>query len=109
MDAVFQALAHKTRRRMLDIVRNSPGCNVNDIAAHFEVSRIAVMKHLGVLETAGLVISEKKGRDRRFRVNTVPIRMIYERWTTAYSALWAGALTDIKYRIEAKNRKGKRK
>ena len=109
MDAIFQALAHEARRRILDIVRSNPGCNVNDVAAHFEMSRIAVMKHLGVLEDASLLISEKKGRDRRMYINTVPIQMIHERWTTEYSALWAGALTDIKYKLESKGKKGRRK
>lgn len=114
MDAVFQALAHAARRRILDIVRSRPGCNVNDVAGCFEISRIAVMKHLKILATAGLLISEKTGRDRRLYVNTVPIRMIYDRWTSVYSDLWAGALTSLKYELESKpraktRRQGKRK
>lgn len=109
MDAIFQALAHEARRRILDIVRDRPGCNVNDVAAHFDMSRIAVMKHLGVLEQANLLISEKQGRDRRMYINTVPIQQVYDRWTTEYSAMWAGALTAIKYKVESKDKKGKRK
>ena len=98
MDLVFKALASPVRRRILDIVRDSPGCSVQDVCAHFEMSRIAVMKHLGVLETARLVLSEKEGRTRRLRANVVPIQQI---WTTEYSALWARHLTGIKYRVEA--------
>lgn len=109
MDAVFQALAHEARRRILDILCDQPGCNVNDVAAHFEMSRIAVMKHLSVLEGANLLISEKQGRDRRLYINTVPIQQIHNRWTTQYSAMWAGALADMKFRIESKGKKGKRK
>ena len=100
MDKVFQALASGVRREMLDIVRDQPGCNVSEVCKHFDVSRIAVMKHLGVLEAAGLLISEKKGRQRCLHFNTVPIQMIHERWTSEFSALWAGKLTAFKYSLE---------
>ncbi len=112
MDAVFQALGNKTRRRMLDIVKQTPGIGVGVLATEFEVSRIAVMKHLAVLESANLIVSEKDGRVRRLYFNAAPIQMIHERWTTEYSAYWAGQLTRIKYLAEAsrpveKTRKGK--
>ncbi len=99
-DAVFQALGNKSRRRILDIVKDRPGCNVNDVCAFFDMSRIAVMKHLRILEQAKLITSEKHGRVRRLYHNTVPIQMIYDRWTSEYSALWAKELTRIKYRVE---------
>ncbi len=104
MDKVFQALASRVRRAMLDIVRDDPGCSVADVCRHFDVSRIAVMKHLNVLERAGLLISEKKGRQRCLYFNTVPIQLIHERWTTEYSALWAGKLTALKYELEEGSR-----
>jgi DNA-binding transcriptional ArsR family regulator len=100
-DHVFQALAHPARRRMLDIVKATPGCNVNDVAGAFDMSRIGVMKHLSKLEEAGLIHSEKEGRDRRLYFNVVPIQLIYDRWTHEYSAWWAGRLADIKYAVEA--------
>ncbi len=100
MDKVFQALASSVRRQMLDIVRVQPGCSVGEVARHFDVTRIAVMKHLAVLEHAGLLISEKKGRTRALYFNTVPIQMIHDRWSTEFSALWAGKLTAFKYRME---------
>jgi DNA-binding transcriptional ArsR family regulator len=99
-DDVFHALANAARRRILDILREHPGANVNDVCAFFDTSRIAVMKHLRVLEDAGLVISKREGRSRRLYFNAVPIQMIYDRWTTEYSALWARRLTDLKYRVE---------
>ncbi len=102
MDKLFQALASAPRRRMLDIVRDEPGCNVAAVARHFDVSRIAVMKHLAVLESAGLVISEKEGRARRLWFNAAPIQQIHERWTTEYSAHWAGRLTAFKHMVEKK-------
>ena len=103
MDAVFQALAHESRRRMLDIVKDEPGIGVGALAAAFDVSRIAVMKHLAVLEEANLVISEKDGRTRRLYFNAAPIQMIHDRWTTEYSAYWAGRMTQIKYLAEARH------
>lgn len=102
MDAVFSALAHETRRRILDRVTARPGASVGEIAAGFDVSRIAVMKHLAVLEAANLIVSKKEGRTRRLWFNAAPIRMIHDRWTTEYSAYWAGELTRLKYIAEAR-------
>ncbi len=103
MDAVFQALAHESRRRMLDIVKEEPGIGVGALASEFDVSRIAVMKHLTVLEDANLIISEKDGRTRKLYFNAAPIQMIHERWTTQYSAYWAGQMTRLKYLAEARH------
>ena len=100
-DQVFHALAHADRRRILDILHAEPGCNVGALAKHFDVSRIAIMKHLTVLERAGLVISEKVGRQRRLYFNPVPIQLIYERWTDEYGAVWASHVTALKQRIES--------
>lgn len=101
MDNLFQALASATRREILDIIRDAPGCSVMHVCRYFDVSRIAVMKHLNILEKANLLISEKQGRTRRLYFNATPIQMIYERWTTEYSALWAGRLTEFKRRVES--------
>ena len=105
MDIVFQALAHESRRRMLDLVRHAPGIGVGALAQAFDVSRIAVMKHLAVLEDAGLIVSQKEGRTRRLYFNAVPIRMIYDLWTDEYSGYWSGRLTEIKYAAEARSKK----
>ncbi len=106
MDVVFKALASPVRRRILDVVKAQPGCSVNDVCAHFEMSRIAVMKHLELLVEADLILSEKKGRTRQLYHNSVPIQMIYDRWTTEYSQLWASRMTSIKYRIESQDNEG---
>jgi DNA-binding transcriptional ArsR family regulator len=100
MDAIFQALANQHRRRVLDLVKASPGISVGKLAAEFDVSRIAVMKHLRVLEDADLLVSEKDGRSRRLYFNAVPIQLIHDRWTTEYSAYWSGNLTRLKYAAE---------
>ena len=101
MDKLFHALASNTRREMLDIIKEQPGCSLVHVCRYFDVSRIAVMKHLGVLEAADLVISEKQGRSRALYFNAAPIQAIYERWTSEYSALWAGRLTAFKHHVEA--------
>ncbi len=101
MDLTLQALSHAARRKILDIVRDAPGCSVSDVASHFDTSRIAVMKHLRILEEAGLLISEKQGRTRLLYHNLMPIQLIYDRWTDEYSAFWAGHMADLKYRVES--------
>ncbi len=115
LDIVFHALAHRDRRRILDLIREAPGSRVEDVARRFETSRIAVMKHLRVLETAGLIHSEKVGRERRMYFNAVPIQLIYEAWTTEFSREWASEMVRIKSAVEAevagneaKARSGKR-
>ena len=105
MDAVFHALAHSARRRMLDLLRETPGQGVGELAGAFDVSRIAVMNHLAVLEKAGLVVSQKEGRTRRLYLNAMPIQEIHERWIDQYSAYWADRMSFIKQAAEraAKN------
>lgn len=107
MDITLQALSHAARRRILDIVRDSPGCSVSHVVKHFDTSRIAVMKHLRILEEAGLLITEKQGRTRLLYHNLIPIQLIYDRWTDEYSAFWAGHVTDLKYRVESKEKEKK--
>jgi DNA-binding transcriptional ArsR family regulator len=101
LSAVFAALAHPVRRKILDVVKDRSGCSVHDVCDYFEISRIAVLKHLRALERARLIVSRKEGRTRQLYFNAVPIQMIYDRWTSDYSALWASKLTRIKYRIES--------
>ena len=101
MDAVFAALASEPRRRVLDVLKREPGCNVNRVCEFFgDMGRVAVMKHIDVLEAAHLLLSERVGRERQLYFNPVPIHMIYDRWTTEFSAYWAGRLAHMKYRLE---------
>ncbi len=108
-DRAFAALANPIRRRILDLLVLSPGANVKAIASHFDISRIAVMKHLTILEEAGLVLSEKEGRTRRLFFNPIPIQVIYDRWTTQYSGFWAGRMVDIQQRAQARSSKKTKK
>ncbi|MCY4647936.1 MAG: metalloregulator ArsR/SmtB family transcription factor [Gammaproteobacteria bacterium] len=102
LDLVLAAMAHPSRRRMLDLVSSMPGMSVTAVASHFDVSRIAVMKHLRILETAGLITSRKKGRVRHLFFNPIPIQLVYDRWTTQYAGFWAGRMADLKTRIEGR-------
>lgn len=105
MDQVFSALAHTTRREILDRLREKPGQNVGELAKSFDVTRIAVMNHLNVLTAAGLVTSEKDGRSRRLYLNAMPLQLIYERWIDGYSAHWLDRMSLIKETAEAVARK----
>ena len=100
MDDVFKALAHSARRKLLDLLRSGP-LTTGDLAAAFpELSRYAVMQHLGVLEKAGLVVPERVGRRRYNHLNPAPIQVIHDRWVSRYAGHWAGALTALKKSLE---------
>lgn len=100
MDKTFQTLANKTRRQILDLVKDKPGCLVMDICQHFDMSRIAVMKHLKLLEQANLLVTEKVGKEKHHYFNVIPIQQIYDRWTDEYSRFMASRLTAFKDQIE---------
>jgi len=100
LDPIFHALAHATRRAILDQLRARPGQGVGELAKGFDVSRIAIMNHLAVLESAGLLVSERDGRTRRLYLNAAPIRMIHDRWIDQYTAYWADRAVSIKAAAE---------
>lgn len=102
VDALLSALAHSGRRRMLDLLMARPGMKVTELAGHFPMSRIAVIKHLRVLEGVDLVLSRKDGRCRLLFFNPVPIQLLHDRWTDEYSAFWSGRMADIKSRVESR-------
>lgn len=104
MSSTLAALAHPTRRRILDLLVERPGSSVADLAQHFDMSAVAVLKHVQILAAADLIHSEKVGRARSLHFNAVPIQQIYDRWTTDYSAFWATRMVDIKDRIESRIR-----
>jgi predicted transcriptional regulator len=109
MNLVFEALASPVRRKILDVVKDQPGCSVHAVCDFFEISRVAVMKHLDLLEEANLIVSRKEGRTRELYFNPVPIQLIYDRWTTDYSALWASGMTRVKYRVESRRQGAEKK
>ncbi len=98
---VWLALSDPTRRRILDLLRERPRIT-GDIASHFEVSRIAVMRHLQVLEAAGLVTSRKRGRERWHYLDGVPLQRMYERWVDTHTARWASSLLRFGRQVESR-------
>ena len=97
LNATFFALSSELRRRMLDLLKREPGCNVNRVGEYFaaEIGRHAVMKHLATLERGGLMVAQREGREKRLWFDATPIQLIHERWTTEFSAYWAGRLTRL--------------
>jgi DNA-binding transcriptional ArsR family regulator/uncharacterized protein YndB with AHSA1/START domain len=100
---LWRALADPTRRRVLDLLRERPRIT-GEIASHFEISRIAVMRHLEVLSEAGLVTSRKRGRERWYYLNLVPLKRIHERWFDSLGSGWASGLLRLQQRVEARAR-----
>lgn len=86
---------------MLDLLQEAPGISIAALTSHFEMSPVGVLKHVRILEGAGLVHSVKQGRVRKLYFNAMPIQLIYDRWTDRYSQFWAGRLSDFKSRIES--------
>ena len=97
---LWPALADPTRRRVLDLLRERPR-TTGEIAANFTISRVAVMRHLEVLATAGLVTSRKRGRERWHYLNAVPLRRVHERWADPLASNLAAGLLRVKERVES--------
>ena len=98
---VFKALADKSRRRLLDKLFKRDGQTLGELEAHLpEMTRFGVMKHLGVLEAAGLITTRKAGREKLHFLNPVPIRRVFDRWTSKYATPFTRALTDLKAHLE---------
>jgi uncharacterized protein YndB with AHSA1/START domain/predicted transcriptional regulator len=100
MDAVFKALADPTRRSLLDELFEEDGQTLSALEGRLPLSRFGVMKHLKVLEEAGLVVTRKRGREKLHFLNAVPIRLVHDRWVSKYAEPWAATLTGLKKRIE---------
>jgi DNA-binding transcriptional ArsR family regulator len=100
MDEVFKALADPTRRQLLDELFEQDGQTLSELERRLPMSRFGVMKHLKVLEQAGLLTTQRRGREKLHFLNPVPIRLVYERWVSKYAEPWASALTELKREIE---------
>ena len=104
MDEVFKALADPTRRGLLDELFERDGQTLSELEGRLPMSRFGVMKHLKLLEEAGLVTTKRRGREKLHFLNPVPIRLVYERWVSKYAEPWASALSELKTEIEAEDR-----
>src|SRR6185436_11738018 len=108
-DLIFKALADATRRFLLDLLFDRDGQTLTELESALAMSRFGVMKHLRVLERAGLVVTRKSGREKLHFLNPVPIRLIHDRWTRKYAEHQLSALVDLKAELEKKACRPKRK
>jgi uncharacterized protein YndB with AHSA1/START domain/DNA-binding transcriptional ArsR family regulator len=100
VDLVFKALADSTRRSLLDELFARDGQTLSELMERLPMTRFGVMKHLLVLEEAGLVVSKRRGREKLHFLNAVPIRLVHDRWVTKYAAAWAAGLVELKRTLE---------
>ena len=97
---MFKALADPTRRKLLDDLYREDGQTLGALVERFSMTRIGVMKHLNLLEAAGLVVTKRRGREKLHFLNAVPIQLIHDRWVSKYTAPWAAGLTGLKRELE---------
>lgn len=100
VDGVFKALADPTRRALLDALFEQDGQPLTTLAVRFDMSRIAVAKHLGVLQGSGVVTTRRRGREKLHFLNPVPIRMVHHRWVSKFTEPWAAGLLGLRDDLE---------
>ena len=100
LDEVYGALADPTRRFLLDTLFARDGRTLTELESELEMTRFGVMKHLKVLEEAGLVTTKKSGREKLHFLNPVPIRLVHDRWIDKFTERHVSALADLKHRLE---------
>jgi DNA-binding transcriptional ArsR family regulator/uncharacterized protein YndB with AHSA1/START domain len=100
VDLVFRALADPTRRALLDELFARDGQTLVSLAARHDMTRVAVAKHLKILEDAGLIVSRRRGREKLHYLNPVPIRLLHDRWVSKYTEPWAAGLAGLKHELE---------
>src|ERR1700755_3170661 len=100
MDEVFRPLPAPTRRSLLDELFKEDGQTLSALEERLPMTRFGVMKHLKVLEEAGLVVAKKRGREKLHFLNTVPIRLVHDRWVSKYAEGWAAGLSALKHDLE---------
>ena len=101
MEPVFRALADPTRRELLDELFRHDGQTLGALASRFAMTRVAVGKHLRLLEAAGLVTTRRRGREKLHYLNPVPIRLVHDRWVSKYTETWSAGLVDLARELEA--------
>ncbi|MEO7967074.1 MAG: metalloregulator ArsR/SmtB family transcription factor [Gemmatimonadaceae bacterium] len=99
-DRIFKALADPTRRLLLDRLFERDGRTLTELESELEMTRFGVMKHLRLLEEAGLVVTRRSGREKLHYLNPVPIRLIHDRWIDKFTERRVSALTDLKRQLE---------
>lgn len=102
-ESVFRALADPHRRRLLDLLFERDARTLKELEVELPMTRFGVMKHLRVLQEAGLIATRKVGREKLHYLNAVPIQLISDRWINKYSAVRVSALVDLKMALEGGN------
>jgi uncharacterized protein YndB with AHSA1/START domain len=100
MDLVFKALADPTRRGLLDELFTRDGQTLSSLEKRLPMTRFGVMKHLKVLEEAGLIVTKRHGREKHHFLNPVPIRLVHDRWVSKYAEPWVETLSELKNEME---------
>lgn len=100
MEPVFKALADPHRRLLLDRLHERDGQSLLELQGYLPMTRFGVMKHLKLLEEAGLISTRKVGREKFHYLNPVPIQQVYDRWVSKYAKPWAKAIVGLKYALE---------
>ena len=101
-ERVFKALADGRRRKMLDLLKESPLTTGELCARVPRLNRCTVMQHLGVLERAGLILVRREGRLRWNYLNALPIKAIHDRWIGPHAKGAVDLLERMKREIEEK-------
>jgi DNA-binding transcriptional ArsR family regulator len=99
-DLVFRALADPSRRHLLDLLFERDGRTLTELDSELDMTRFGVMKHLKVLEEAGLVTTRRHGREKLHFLNPVPIRLVHDRWIDKYTEHKISALAELKSELE---------
>ena len=102
-DLVFKALADPTRRHLLDRLLHHDGATLTELESELTMTRFGVMKHLRVLEEAGLVVTRRSGREKLHFLNPVPLQHLYERWIAKFEKPRLKALHSLKQKLEGGN------
>jgi DNA-binding transcriptional ArsR family regulator len=105
VDEVFKALAHPSRRKLLDELHKKNGQTLGELCDHLDMTRQAASKHLALLEAANLAVTVRRGREKLHYLNPMPLHEIYERWIAKYERHRLQALSDLKKRLEADKRR----
>jgi uncharacterized protein YndB with AHSA1/START domain len=100
MDDVFKALADPTRRSLLDELFKKDGQTLTELEERLPMTRFGVMKHLKLLEEAGLVATRRRGREKLHYLNAIPIRLLHDRWVSKYTEPWVETLANLKHTLE---------
>lgn len=99
-DLLFKALADPNRRKLLDLLYAKDAQTLSQLCTHLAMTRQAVTQHLGLLESANLIATSRRGREKLHFLNPVPLQEIYERWISKFETSRLKALHDLKAHLE---------